>query len=83
MFALIGGQAQAVGQEGFDQDDHLAAGVGPLAGFAQGQGDVVAGAALAAAGAVEADIAGLCSIHDFCVRSLRRLRPAPRQSGSR
>ncbi|MNP13301.1 hypothetical protein D3C76_1055780 [compost metagenome] len=63
MFALIGGQAQAVGQEGFDQDDDLAAGARPLAGFAQGQGDVVASAAFAAAGAVEADIASLGSVH--------------------
>ncbi|MNJ52644.1 hypothetical protein D3C77_479900 [compost metagenome] len=63
MFALFGRQPQAIGQEGFDQDDDLPAGVCPLTGLAQGQGDVMASAALAAAGAVKADVVGGYAVH--------------------
>ncbi|MNF90136.1 hypothetical protein D3C84_726900 [compost metagenome] len=48
MLALPCRQAEAVGQEGFHQDNHLAAVVRPHPGLVEGQGDVVIGAAFAA-----------------------------------
>ncbi|BAV77159.1 type IV secretion system protein virB4 [Pseudomonas chlororaphis subsp. aurantiaca] len=57
VLALLGRQPQAIAQEPLHQHDHLAAIQRPLAGFAEGQGDVVIVAALAAA------YAGKTSIH--------------------
>ncbi len=59
MFALLRRYAGAIWQEGFHQHDDLAAVVGPLPGFGQGQRDMVIGAAFAAAYAGEMGVHGL------------------------
>ncbi|MEF9671615.1 hypothetical protein QNM99_00250 [Pseudomonas sp. PCH446] len=48
MIALLLRLARTIGDEGLDQDDHLAAVSGPLPGFDQCQGHMVIGAAFAA-----------------------------------
>ncbi|GED75292.1 hypothetical protein PFL02_21420 [Pseudomonas fluorescens] len=62
MLALLHRQPQAIAEEGFHQNDHLAAVGRPVAGFQQGQGHVVIVAAFAAADA------GKLSVH--CTKRL-------------